>query len=254
MSSILLTIRSKYSLKKLFDYLPAKLALTLIHGNKKLSNILNISLETYKKYKEIKRILKPSYNLERYFSYLDTNCSDNNDDRVINEKLLYIYLNNTSINYNLLIENNDWEFAIRNLKKNNLIISPKLIFYLNNLNYDNKKKIFNTLNAYRNNMAKISICNFNSNWKLNFDSINRILEILKTIFGERQNKISKISFEKMEMISYLDITSKFFDKIDNIISLQKIEELLIDISSFTDFQFSDVLKYFSHKLTSLNNL
>ena len=254
MSSILFTIRSKYSLKKLFDYLPAKLALTLIHGNKKLSNILNISLETYKKYKEIKRILKPSYNLERYFSYLDSNYSDNNDDRVINEKLLYIYLNNSSIDYNLFIENNDWEFAIRNLKKNNLIISPNLIYYLNNLNYENKKKIFNTLNAYRNNMAKISICNFNSNWKLNFDSINRILEILKTIFGEGQNKIAKISFDKNEMISYLDITGKFFDKIDNIISLQKIEELLIDISSFTDFQFSDVFKYFSQKLTSLNNL
>ena len=133
MSSNLFNIRSKYSLKKLFDYLPAKLSLNLIHGNKKLSNILNISLETYKKYNEIKRVLKPSYNLKRYFSYLDIN-SNNNDDRTINEKLLYIYLNNTSINYDLFIGNNDWEFAIRNLQKNNLIISPIIIYYLINLN------------------------------------------------------------------------------------------------------------------------
>jgi len=91
MSLILFNIRSKYCLKKLFDYLPDKLSLNLIHGNKKLSNILDISLDTYKKYNEIKRVLKPSYNLERYFSYLSIN-SDNNDDRSINEKLLYIYL------------------------------------------------------------------------------------------------------------------------------------------------------------------
>ena len=253
MSLILFNIRSKYCLKKLFDYLPDKLSLNLIHGNKKLSNILDISLDTYKKYNEIKRVLKPSYNLERYFSYLSIN-SDNNDDRSINEKLLYIYLNNTSINYDLLIGNNDWEFAIRNLKKNNLIISPNLINYLINLNYDNKKNVFNTLNAYRNNIVKISICNFNLRWKLNFDSINRILEILKTIFGDGENKITKISFEKNEIISYIDITSKFFDKIDNIISLQKIEELMIDINSFTDFQFSDVFKYLSQKLISLKNL
>ena len=54
MSSILLNIRSKYSLKHLFNYLPANLSLNLIHGNKKISNNLDISLETYKKYKEIK--------------------------------------------------------------------------------------------------------------------------------------------------------------------------------------------------------
>ena len=253
MSSNLFNIRSKYSLKKLFDYLPAKLSLNLMHGNKKLLNILNISLETYKKYNEIKRVLKPSYNLKRYFSYLDIN-SNNNDDRTINEKLLYIYLNNTSINYDLLIGNTDWEFAIRNLQKNNLIISPIIIYYLINLNYDNKIKVFNTLKAYRNNIAKISICNFNLRWKLNFDSINRILEILKTIFGDGQKKITKISFEKNEFNSYIDITGKLFDKIDNIISLKEIEELSIDISLFTDFQFSDVFKYLSQKMASLKTL
>ena len=253
MTSNLFNIRSKYSLKKLFDYLPAKLSLNLIHGNKKLSNILNISLETYKKYNEIKRVLKPSYNLKRYFSYLDIN-SNNNDDRTINEKLLYIYLNNTSINYDLLIGNTDWEFSIRNLQKNNLIISPIIIYYLINLNYDNKIKVFNTLKAYRNNIAKISICNFNLRWKLNFDSINRILEILKTIFGDGQNKITKITFDKNEFNSYIDITGKLFDKIDNIISLKEIEDLSIDISLFTDFQFSDVFKYLSQKMASLKNL
>ena len=254
MSSILLNIRSKYSLKEIFDYLPAKFSLKLTHGNKKLSNILDICLETYKKYKEIKRVLKPSYNLERYFSYLDINYCDNNDDIAINKKLLYIYLNNTSIIYDLLIENKYWEFAIRNLEKNNLIISPNLIDYLINLNYDNKIDIFNTLKAYRNNIVKISICYFNSIWKLNFDLINRILEILKTIFGEGQNKITTISFEKNEISSYIDIIDKFFDKIDNIISLQKIEEILVDINSFSDHQFSDFFKYSSKKMISLKNL
>jgi len=255
MSSILLNIRNKYSLKKLFDYLPANLSLNLIHRNKKLSSNLDINLETYKKYKEIKRILKPSYNLTKYFNYLDIKLSDDNEYQAINEKILYACLNNSYFNHDLIIENNDWEFNIKNLKKNNLIISPNLIDYLINLNNDNKINVFNTLNAYRNNIVKISICFFNENRKLNFDSINRILEILKAIFGEGgQNKITKISFENNVINSYIDITGKFFDKIDSIISLQKIEEILIDISSFQDYQFSDVFKYFSQKMTSLKNL
>ena len=254
MSSILLNIRSKYSLKLLFNYLPANLSLNLIHGNKKILNNLDISLETYKKYKEIKRILKPSYNLKKYFNYLDINHNDINEDQAITEKLIYACLNNAYFDHNLIIENNDWEFDIKNLQKNNLIISPNLIDYLTNLNNDNKINIFNILNAYRNNIVKISICFFAENWKLNFDSINRILEILKSIFGDGLNKITKISFENNVMNSYVDITGKFFDKIDNIISLQKLEEIQIDVSSFNDYQFSDVFKYFSKKLTSLKNL
>ena len=254
MSSILLNIRSKYSLKELFDYLPANLSLNLFHGNKKLSNKLNISLETYKKYKKIKRILKSSYQLKKYINYLDINHSDNNEDQAINEKLIYACLNNASFNHDLIIENNDWEFDIKNLQKNNLIISPNLIDYLINLNNDNKINVFNTLNTYLNNIVQITISYFDENRKLNFDSINRILEILKSIFGDGQNKITKISFENNVMNSYIDIIGKFFDKIDNIISFQKIEEILIDISSFTDYQFSDVFKYFSKKMTSLKNL
>ena len=221
MSSILLNIRSKYSLKELFDYLPANLSLNLIHGNKKLSNNLDISLETYKKYKKIKRILKPSYQLKKYINYLDINHSNNNEDQAINEKLIYACLNNASFNHDLIIENNDWEFDIKNLQKNNLIISPNLIDYLINLNNDNKINVFNTLNAYLNNIVQIAICNFDENRKLNFDSINKILEILKSIFGDGQNKIKKISFENNVMNSYIDIIGKFFDKIDNIIYTSK---------------------------------
>ena len=208
MSSILLNIRSKYSLKKLFDYLPANLSLNLIHGNKKLSNNLDINLETYKKYNQIKRILKPSYSLKKYFNYLDINHSDNSEDFSINEKIIYSCLNNTDFNHDLIIENNDWEFYIKNLKKNNLIISPNLIDYLINLDNDNKINVFNTLNAYRNNIVKISICYFYENRKLNFDSINRILEILKAIFIDRQNKITKISFENNAMSSYIYLFKK----------------------------------------------
>ena len=254
MSSILLNIRSKYSLKKLFDYLPANLSLNLIHGNKKLSNKLDISLETYKKYKKIKRILKPSYNIKKYFNYLDINHSDNNEAQAINEKIIYACLNNASFNHDLIIDNNDWEFNIKNLQRNNLIISPNLIDYLINLNNEYKINVFNTLNTYLNNIVQITICYFDENRKLNFDSINRILEILKAIFGDGQNKITKLSFKNNVMNSYIDIIGKFFDKIDNIISLQNIEEILIDISSFNDYQFSDVFKYFSKKMISLKNL
>ena len=255
MSSILLNIRNKYSLKKLFDYLPANRSLNLIQRNKKISNNLEIGLETYKKYKELKRILKPSYGLKKYFNYLDINHSDNDEYQAINEKLIFACLNNASFNHDLIIENNYWEFGIKNLQKNNLIISPNLIDYLNNLNYDNKIKVFNTLNTYKNNIVEISICYFDNNRKLNFDSINKILEILKAIFGDGgQNKVTKISFENNVMNSYIDITGKFFDKIDNILSLQKIEEILIDINSFQDYLFSDVFKYFSQKMTSLKNL
>ena len=197
MCSILFNIRSKYSLKIIFNFLPANLSFKIIRINKKLSNDLDINLETYKKYKEIKRVLKPNYNLKKYFIYLDNNFSDNNGVRAINEKLIYDYLNNTSFNNDLIIEKNDWELAIKNLQKNNLIISPNLIDYMINLNNANKINVLNHLKVYRNNIIKISIYNFNGIKKLNFDSINRILEILKAIFGDGQNKITNISFEKM---------------------------------------------------------
>ena len=77
-----------------------------------------------------------------------------------------------------------------------------------NLDNDNKVNVFNTLNAYRNNIVKISICYFYENRKLNFDSINRILEILKAIFIDRQNKITKISFENNAMSSYIYLFKK----------------------------------------------
>ena len=65
------------------------------------------------------------------------------------------------------------------------------------------------------------------------------------------NKKKKLSFKNNKIFSYIDISSKFFDKI---LSLIEIEGLFIDINSFNEYQFSDIIKNISKKMKSLTYL
>ena len=69
MKSILKNIKSKYSLQNVFSYLSYKTSLKLVYGSRYLSQCLNITVESYKKFHEIKKIIKPSYDINRYCSY-----------------------------------------------------------------------------------------------------------------------------------------------------------------------------------------
>ena len=283
MSLLLNNIKSKYSLQNIFDFIPYNKSLKIIYGNKKLLQVLNISKETYQKYYEIKNILKPSYDIRKYFSYLDIKNKYNEKNKIkyndlitLEEKILYDTLNNSSFNIDLYIENKGWENIIKYIHKIKLVISPKLINYIYKLDNDNKEYIFNLLNNYRDNIDEISICYFNDDWKINFEIINQILEILKKIFQIKNesknielsynkmnniihensninlnNNKKKLSFKNNKIFSYIDISSKFFDKI---LSLIEIEGLFIDIYSFNEYQFSDIIKNISKKMKSLTYL
>ena len=282
MSSFLNKIKSKYTLQNLFNFIPYNLTLKLIYGTRQLSSNLNISIKSYQKFNEIKKILKQSYDINKYYSYLDIKHDNNNNNlNFYNsndiEKILYGCLNSASFNTNLFIGNKGWEYIIKNVKKNKLIITPKLLNYLFfELNNQEKQNIFNLLKIYKNNIVEIDFCYFINDFKANFDNINKIINILENIFknkGENENNefdkinkiifndqrnnnhnIKKIIFEKFEIVQYIDITTKFFDKINNIISLEIIEGLSIDSNYFNEYQFSDFLKYLSKKMISLKFL
>ena len=277
MSSFLNKIKSKYTLQNLFNFIPYNLTLKLIYGTRQLSSNLNISIKSYQKFNEIKKILKQSYDINKYYSYLDIKHDNNNNNlNFYNsndiEKILYGCLNSASFNTNLFIGNKGWEYIIKNVKKNKLIITPKLLNYLFfELNNQEKQNIFNLLKIYKNNIVEIDFCYFINDFKANFDNINKIINILENIFknkGENENNefdkinkiifndqrnnnhnIKKIIFEKFELVQYIDITTKFFDKINNIISLEIIEGLSIDSNYFNEYQFSDLLKFLSKKIS-----
>ena len=276
MSSVLNKIKSKYSLYNIFDYISFNKTLRLIYGSRFLSLALNISIENYQKFNEIKKIIKPDYEISKYFNYLDIKCDNKNYFNNIIEKTFYGCLNTALFNINFFIENKEWENIIRNVHKLKLIITPTLLNYLyTDLDNEKRQYIFDVLNTYNSNIVEISICYFNNKIKMNFETINKIIIILENIFKIKNYKtsekdmniiliddnyvynrhnIKKISFENNKISLYIDITTKLLDKIHNILNLSKIEEISIDSTSFDEYQFSDLMKYISKKFNSLKSL
>ena len=285
MSTILGKIKSKYLIQNLFGFLPYNLTLKLIYGSRKLSSDLSINKENYKKFYEIKKILKPSYDIEKYFTYFDIKNNNKNslnyNDINNMEKVLYGCLNNAPFNINMFLEKEGWEYIITNIKKVKLIITPNMLKYINNtLDIKAKQNIFDIMNKYKNNIVEISFSLFINEAKLNFENINKIINFLQNIFenknwdknsyseknninsiimNENNNNncnhcVKKLIFEKNEISPYIDITSKFFDKIDNILSLKIIEGISIDSTPYNEYQFSDLMKYISKKMISLKYL
>ena len=287
MKSILYNIKSKYSLQNVFGYLPYKTSLKLAKGSRYLSQCLNITLENYKKFYDIKKIIKPSYDINKYFSYLDIKHEKDNNNTYLDfygkndiEKILYGCLNDASFNMALSIGEKGWEYIVKNIQKIQLIISPILI--QNIFNKKIKHDFFDILNTYKNNIKEISFSNFDEKNIMKFETIKEIINIIENIFtnknidkkNNKQNNINddnpniinnseidkynhnvkKISFINSSILGYIDITSKFLDKIDNIISLSKIEEIMIDSMNFNEYQFTDIMKYITKKMNSLKSL
>ena len=287
MKSILYNIKSKYSLQNIFGYLPYKTSLKLAKGSRYLSKCLNITLESYQKFYDIKKIIKPSYDINKYFSYLDIKHGQDNNNNYLDfygkndiEKILYGCLNDASFNMALFIGEKGWEYIVKNIQKMQLIISPILI--QNIFNKKIKHDFFYILNTYKNNIKEISFSNFDEKNIMKFETINEIINIIESIFtnkniDKKNNKLSnikddnpniindneidkyvhnvkKISCINSSILGYIDITSKFLDKIDNIISLSKIEEIMIDSMNFNEYQFTDIMKYITKKMNSLKSL
>ena len=281
MSSLLNKIKSKYSLRNIMNFIPFNKSLGLILGSSKLMSKLNITKEVYKKFNDIKKILNPFYDVNKYFSYLDikpenqseSNCIINEENNL--EKILYGCLCCSPFNYNLFIGNKGWEFVIKNINKVKLIITPKIVNYLlEELGNEEKEKVFNLLNFYKRNIVEISFCYFFNEMKMNFEIINKIINVLQKIFENKEiivenennnnqntinekiininHNVKKIGFESCAISIYIDITSKFLDKIDNILCLKKVEGITIDSSQFNEYQFSEIIQFFSKKMDLKN--
>ena len=270
MTSVLTNIKSKYSLKNIFNYLPYDFRFRLSYGSKKLCKNLDISIETYKKLYEIKKLISPtSYDIEKLINYI--NIEKIYDD---SEQVIYGCLNIASFNVELFIEDENWPKILMHINNTKLMITPVLLNYIYNLNNGDKQNIFYLLNLYRKNISEISFNNFINESKIKFETINQIISILKSIFESNikynttvnntinindkeineYNKVKKISFENNQIIPYIDISSKIFDKIDEVIPLDKINQLSLDANSFNEFQFTNMIKYISTKMISLKKL
>ena len=258
MTSSLGNIKSKYALKNIFDYIAYSFRLKLLSGSKKLLNNLDITIDTFKKFYEIKKVIDPSFNVEKYINYVNLGTDDDN------EKFIYGILNTVKTNVSFFVENEKWLKIVKHINNIKLMITPNLLNYICDLNNENKTNIFHLLNLYKNNIVEISFSDFSNTNKIKFDTINQIINILEKIFRPKINdknnnnneyhNIKKISFEANEILPYIDITGKFLDKINEIISLNLINELFIDACSFNELQFSNIMKYIPKKLISLKSL
>ena len=262
MSSLLHRIKSKYSLKKIFEHLPYNITLHIVFGSHKLLSNMDFTKETYKEFSQIKKTLVRFYDINKYYNYLDKN--NYNTEK---EKIIYGCLNDAPFNIDLFVWDNEWMNIIKNIYKVNLIICPNLLYYIYNLSNNSQNKIFDLLNFYKNNISEITFSYFNTEWKNNFEIVTQIINIIKRIFkvkddsqsinnniiiskGNYFHKIKKISFEYNEIV----FSSNFLSKIDDILSLNEIQELLIDTNLFDENQFTDIIKFISNKMNSLKYL
>ena len=278
MISLLLKIKSKYALKNIFDYISFNIFFDISYGSKKLLKKLDITKEVYHKYCIAQKLLKSSNDINKCFNYLymsvdikkDKNYIKYNESDCINQKIFLGVLNKVLFNPNIYIEKKGNENILKYVHNSKLIISPKLLEYLNNLQEEKKQYIFNLLNMYKNNIAHVSFYGFNNENKINLEIINQIINVLKNIFELKQNsknikdddlnyinntnKVIQLSFEQIELSSDIDIINHFLNKIDKILFLNKIKGLSIDSESFDIYQFRYIIEYIIKNMSLLEDL
>ena len=114
--NLLLKIKSKYFLEKLFQHLKQNLPLKIMKYNENLQNKINISINDYKSLSETEIEIKPmeaqygifiNYNKEQDYSYIHIFFNDNNeeikrnyineDDKIIKIKIIIDYPMNSFV-------------------------------------------------------------------------------------------------------------------------------------------------------------
>lgn len=290
MSCLLFNIKSKYSLENIFDYTGYKLCLKLIKISKKLLIKLGITQDSYRIFFEINRLITSSYDFNKYFNFLEENSIKKPDELSNiyekNKKIINEHLNNIPLNINLNIENKNFQFLVNNINRLNLIISPNTINYIYNLDYKSQINIFNLLRKYKYNLVEITFNNFINKMKINSDISHKIIYILENIFDIKvknsyikendiffnnekfiikinknknkkninKNNIKKISFQICEIISEENILFEFLNCIDEILSLNTIEELNIDCNSFINGEYFYIGQFICDNMLLLKSI
>ena len=262
-------IKCKHNLKNVFDYLTYDISLKIAYGNKMILDNLELNSKKYKKFYEIKNILKPSIEIDKYYKRFDIKHDEKGGAEI--EELLYGCFNMVPFNTDLFLYKENWKYIIKNIHKCNLKIDEKLIKYIDNLDKENKPKILNLLNLYKINIVELDVDEFE-----NFDA-NKILFFVQNIFQNNFGKynlkklsinISKHKHQKYYVNYFLNKSDgkndcnliKFLDQIDSIIDLASLKEIEIKskyLHKFNKLEISDIneiIKIIPKKFISLNKL
>ena len=246
-------IKSKHNLKNIFDFLTYDIRLKIAYGNKSILDNLELNSKKYKKFYEIKNILKPSIEIDKYYKRFNIKHDEKGGAEI--EELLYGCFNMVPYNTDLFLYKENWKYIITNIHKCNLKLDEKLIKYIDNLDKENEQKILNLLNLYKSYIVELDVDEFE-----NFD-VNKILLFVQNIF---QNNIGKYNLKKLRIniikpkhqkyyVNYFNNISdekntsnliKLIDKIDGIIDLASLKEIEIKykyLHKFNKLEISDII-------------
>ena len=233
----------------------------IVKHTKSILKKIDITEEYFRVVSAVKRVIAPSYEIEKYFDYFKINKNENilskkNSKKKIdvNEWTLYKCLNSSNFNIKLKITDKNFETIINNAYKINLIIEPDSIDYLNNSSYEEKEKIYNLLNRNKIHILELSICRF----KFDQSNIKNILGLLKIIFIGNKNNNNQNNEHFVKKFNFLDNNLEneqavIWNEINNIISLKNIS-LNIDYNGLSQQQINEIEEFIEKNSSTLKSL
>ena len=261
MTSFLNNIKSSLILKLIANNIPYIRFLKIVKHTKSILKKIDITEEYFRVVSAVKRVIAPSYEIEKYYDYFKINKNENvlskkNSKKKIdvNEWTLYKCLNSSNFNIKLKITDKNFETIINNAYKINLIIEPDSIDYLNNSSYEEKEKIYNLLNRNKIHILELSICRF----KFVQSNIKNILDLLKIIFIGNKNNNNQNNEHFVKKFNFLDNNLEneqavIWNEINNIISLKNIS-LNIDYNGLSQQQINEIEEFIEKNSSTLKSL
>ena len=261
MTSFLNNIKSSLILKLIANNIPYIRFLKIVKHTKSILKKIDITEEYFRVVSAVKRVIAPSYEIEKYYDYFKINKNENvlskkNSKKKIdvNEWTLYKCLNSSNFNIKLKITDKNFETIINNAYKINLIIEPDSIDYLNNSSYEEKEKIYNLLNRNKIHILELSICRF----KFDQSNIKNILGLLKIIFIGNKNNNNQNKEHFVKKFNFLDNNLEneqavIWNEINNIISLKNIS-LNIDYNGLSQQQINEIEEFIEKNSYTLKSL
>ena len=264
MSNLFINIKSNHIFKIIASYIPYIKLLKLMKYSKLILNKLNIINDIFKQVSEIKKVLDPSYEIEKYYTHFklkeDKKVFDKNND--INESILYKCINSCDFNIKLEWRNKYFETIINNICKISLIIEYDSIDYLENLNKECRESLLFLLNKYKAHIKELTITNI----YLNDENVIKIIYILNRIFNGKKinncfkeiniNGINNNHFVKklnlFDNYAHYNIKT-FLDKINNIIPLNNFC-LNIKYDRLKRESIDEINEFINMNLSSLKSL